>query len=244
MAGEEFLKVELWKIIMQAVIMAAGEGTRMRPLTYKTPKPMLPVKGKPLLEWTLSFLPDVVDEVIVVVNYLADQIRDYFGDEWQGRKIKYVVQKELNGTGGAVRTCKDLIKDKFLVVNGDDLFYKKDLEKLCREDLAAMAYEVEDPSRFGVFKMDAQGNLLDIIERPPTNENKLANIGAYALNKNFFDYDLVQITEKEFGLPQTLAKMTDKHKVKVIPTTHWFPIGNPDDLARAQTEIEKFIGTS
>ncbi len=238
----EFLKAKLWKnIIMQAVIMAAGEGTRMRPLTYETPKPMLLIKGKPLLEWTISFLPGEVDEVIIIVNYLADQIKSYFGDEWKGRKIKYVVQKELNGTGGAVHACKDLIRDKFLVVNGDDLFFKKDLEKLSKEDLAAMAYRVEDPSRFGVFKMDAKGNLLDIIERPPTNENKLANIGAYVLNKKFFDYDLVPITEKEFGLPQTLAKMTDKYKVKVIPTTHWFPVGNPDDLARAQTEIEKFI---
>jgi len=226
---------------MQAVIMAAGEGTRMRPLTLKTPKPMLPIQGKPILEWTISFLPEVVDEVIIIVNYLADQIQSYFGSEWKGRKIKYVVQKELNGTGGAVHACKKLLRDKFLVINGDDLFFKDDLQKLCREDLAAMAFRVEDPSKFGVFKMDEGGNLLDIIEKPEDKENKLANIGAYALNMNFFDYDLVQITEKEFGLPQTLAKMADKHTVKVIPTKHWFPIGNPDDLARAQTEIEKFV---
>ncbi|OGI27117.1 MAG: hypothetical protein A2359_02555 [Candidatus Moranbacteria bacterium RIFOXYB1_FULL_43_19] len=226
---------------MQAVIMAAGEGTRMRPLTLKTPKPMLLVKGKPILEWTISFLPDVVDEVIIVVNYLADQIKNYFGDEWKGRKIKYVVQKELNGTGGAIYACRDILRDKFLVINGDDLFLKSDLEKLCREDLAAMAFEVNDPSKFGVFEMDEEKNLLDIIEKPESKDNKLANIGAYVLEKSFFDYDLVQITEKEFGLPQTLAMMTDKHKVKVIPTTRWFPVGNPEDLEKAQTEIEKFI---
>ncbi|OGI36977.1 MAG: hypothetical protein A2374_05550 [Candidatus Moranbacteria bacterium RIFOXYB1_FULL_44_23] len=221
--------------------MAAGEGTRMRPLTNKTPKPMLRVKGKPILEWTISFLPEKVDEVIIIVNYLADQIRNYFGEEWKGRKIKYVFQKELNGTGGAIHACKDILRNKFLVINGDDLFFKKDLEKLCREELAAMAFEVEDPSKFGVFKMDKDGNLLDIIEKPQEKDNKLANIGAYVLNRNFFDYALVRITEKEFGLPQTMAKMTDKYKVKVFPTAHWFPIGNPDDLARAQTEIEKFV---
>lgn len=226
---------------MQAVIMAAGEGTRMRPLTLKTPKPMLLVKGKPLLEWTISFLPDEIDEVIIIVNYLADQIKNYFGSEWKGRKIRYVVQKELNGTGGAVRACKEILRDKFLVINGDDLFFKEDLEKLCREELAAMAFEVEDPSKFGVFKMDGEGNLLDIVEKPESKENRLANIGAYVLDKNFFDYDLVQITDKEFGLPQTLAKMTDKREVKVVPTTHWFPVGSSDDLARAQTEIDKFI---
>ena len=130
---------------MQAVIMAAGEGTRMRPLTYKTPKPMLLVKGKPLLEWTIGFLPDKVDEVIIIVNYLADQIKNYFGGEWKGKKIKYITQKELNGTGGALHTCKDLVKGKFLVVMGDDLYYKKDLEDMIKEQLAILAQEVNDP---------------------------------------------------------------------------------------------------
>lgn len=226
---------------MQAVIMAAGEGTRMRPLTYKTPKPMLLIKGKPLLEWTLSFLPDEADEVIIIVNYLADQIRDYFGDEWKGRKIKYVVQKELNGTGGAVQSCKDLIRDKFLVLNGDDIYGKQDLEKLCREELGVLAFEVEDASKYGVLVTDNKGNLVESVEKPETGGKAFISTNAFILNKNFFDYDLVKITEKEFGLPQTLAAMGKDHAVKVIETKKWFPVGNPDDLAKAQTEIEKFI---
>lgn len=229
------------KNITQAVIMAAGLGTRMRPLTNHTSKGLLKIKGRPLLEWTFDFLPDQIKEVVITVNYLGDQIKNHFGDEWKGRKVKYVFQKELNGTGGAIHACKGILRDKFLVINGDDLFYKNDLEKLCREELAAMAYEVEDPSKYGVFKMDKEGNLLDIIEKPKTKEYKLANIGAYALNKNFFDYDLMQITETEFGLPQTVAKMTDKYKVKIIPAEHWFSVGSPKDLEKAQTEIEKFI---
>jgi UDP-N-acetylglucosamine diphosphorylase / glucose-1-phosphate thymidylyltransferase / UDP-N-acetylgalactosamine diphosphorylase / glucosamine-1-phosphate N-acetyltransferase / galactosamine-1-phosphate N-acetyltransferase len=226
---------------MQAVIMAAGLGTRMRPVTYKTPKGMLEIKGRPLLEWTFDFLPEEITEVIITVNHLGDQIKNHFGEEWKGRKVKYVFQKELNGTGGSIDACKDYLSDKFIVVNGDDLFYKKDLEKLCQEDLAILAYEVEDPSKYGVFKLDKEGHLIDVIERPKTKEFRLINIGAYALNKKFFDYDLVRITETEFGLPQTLAKMTDKYKVKVIPATHWFPVGCPEDLEKAQTEIEKFL---
>ncbi|PIW92895.1 MAG: hypothetical protein COZ28_03735 [Candidatus Moranbacteria bacterium CG_4_10_14_3_um_filter_44_15] len=226
---------------MQAVIMAAGEGTRMRPLTYKMPKPMLLIKDKPLLEWTLSFLPREISEVIIIVNYLADRIQNYFGDSFGGRKIKYVFQKELNGTGGALHACRDYLQDRFIVVNGDDLFYKKDLEKLCGENLAILACEVDDPRKYGVFKMDKEGNLIDIIERPQTKDLRLINTGAYALNKNFFDYDLVPITETEYGLPQTVAKMTDKYKVKIIPAEHWFSVGSPDDLEKAQTEIEKFL---
>lgn len=222
--------------------MAAGEGTRMRPLTYKTPKPMLLIKGKPLLEWTISFLPAEVDEVIIIVNYLADQIKNYFGDEWQGRKIQYVTQKELNGTGGAIHACKDLIRGKFLVVNGDDLYHREDLKVICGESLAVLGFEVDDPSKYGVLTTDEKGNLVDSIEKPQGMIGKaMISTNAFCLNKKFFDYDLVQITEKEYGLPQTLAVMAKDYPVKVLKTTRWFPVGNPEDLTKAQTEIEKFI---
>src|SRR4030042_3692131 len=226
---------------MQAVIMAAGEGTRMRPLTYKTPKPMLLIKGKPLLEWTIRFLPDEVDEVIIIVNYLADQIQNYFGDEWKGRKIKYVTQKELNGTGGALHTCKDLVKGKFLVVMGDDLYYKKDLEDMIKEELAILAQEVNDPSRFGVLKTDEKGRMIEIIEKPKMEGKAFVSTNAFTLNEKFFDYDLVKVTEKEFGLPQTLAAMAKDYPVKVMKTTRWMAVGNPEDFEKAQIEIEKFL---
>jgi bifunctional UDP-N-acetylglucosamine pyrophosphorylase/glucosamine-1-phosphate N-acetyltransferase len=227
---------------MQAVIMAAGEGTRMRPLTLKTPKPMLLIKGKPLLEWTLSFLPDEIDEVIIIVNYLADQIKDYFGDEWQGRKIKYVVQKELNGTGGAIHACRGLLGNKFLVLNGDDIYHKEDLKKICRENLTVLGYEVDDPSKYGVLITNKKGNLVDSVEKPQNMIGKaIISTNAFCLNEKFFDYELVQITEKEYGLPQTLAIMAKDYPVKVLKTTRWFPVGNQEDLKKAQTEIEKFL---
>jgi NDP-sugar pyrophosphorylase family protein len=225
---------------MQAVIMAAGEGTRMRPHTYKTPKPMLQIQGKPLLEWTLSFLPEEIDEVIIVVNYLADQIQEYFGDEWKGRKIKYVFQKELNGTGGAVQACQNLINEKFVVLNGDDLYWKADLKKLCHEDLGVLAYEVDDASKYGVLITDEKGNLAGSVEKPETGGKAFISTNAFVLNEKFFDYDLVQITEKEFGLPQTLAAMAQDYPVKVMETARWFPVGNPQDLEKAQKEIDKF----
>lgn len=222
--------------------MAAGKGTRMRPLTYKIPKPMLLIKDKPLLEWTLSFLPEEVDEVIVIVNYLADQIKNYFGDEWRERKIKYVVQKELNGTGGAVHACKDILQGKFLVINGDDLYYKPDLEKLCREDLGVLAFEVNDPSKYGVLSTNEKGELTKVIEKPQNMKNKaFISTNAFVLNEEFFNYDLVRITEKEFGLPQTVAVMAKSHPVKVMKATYWFPVGDPVGFKRAQAEIEKFL---
>jgi UDP-N-acetylglucosamine diphosphorylase / glucose-1-phosphate thymidylyltransferase / UDP-N-acetylgalactosamine diphosphorylase / glucosamine-1-phosphate N-acetyltransferase / galactosamine-1-phosphate N-acetyltransferase len=226
---------------MQAVILAAGKGTRMRPLTYDIPKPMLSVKGRPLLEYILDAVPDDISEIILVVNYLGDQIQNHFNGQYKGKKIIYVRHDELDGTGGAVKCAKDFIKDRFLVLNGDDLYLKADIEKLCAEEYAVLGWKVEDPRKYGVIKTDEEGNLVDIIEKPDSFDFKLINTGAMVLNKDFFKYDLVRITETEFGLPQTLAKMADKHKIKVIPAMQWMSVGSPEDLEKAQTEIEKFI---
>lgn len=226
---------------MQAVILAAGKGTRMRPLTYDIPKAMLPIKGKPILHYTISFLPEEVDEVIIVVNYLGEHIKKYFGGNYLGKKIKYVIQEKLDGTGGAILNCKDLLKGKFLVLMGDDLYYQKDIKSLMNYDLGALAYEVPDPRRFGVFKTDENGNLISIIEKPQTLENKLANIGVYMLNEKFFDYDLAPVSETEFGLPQTLVKMTKDYPVKVIRAAYWHPVGYPEDLKKAEEILRNFL---
>lgn len=228
---------------MQAVILAAGKGTRMRPLTYDMPKAMLPVKGKPVLEYTISFLPEEIDEIIIVINHLGDQIKNYFGNEWKGRKIKYVVQEKLNGTGGAVNICKDLVKGKFMVVMGDDLYNKEDLAKLAKEELAIMAKDFDNAERFGIFETDDQGNLINIIESPHNFKSGLINIGAYVLNEKFFDCELVpkKKGDIEFGLPQALAQMAKDFPVKIIKATEWLPIGFPEDLAKAEEVIDKFI---
>lgn len=226
---------------MQAVILAAGKGTRMQPLTYDIPKAMLVVKGKPILEYTIDFLPKEIDEVIIVVNHLGSQIREYFGEYFKGRKIKYVVQEKLNGTGGALQACKDQLSGKFMVVMGDDLYYKKDLEKILSYDLAILAFEVEDSTRFGVLKTDTEGRLVEIIEKPKLKERALISTNAFVLNDKFFDYKLVQISETEFGLPQTLAKMAKDYPVDIVKATQWLPVGYPEDIEKAQEIIDKFI---
>lgn len=227
---------------MQAVILAAGKGTRMRPLTYDIPKPMLPVKSKPILEYTLAALPDEIDEIIFIVNYLGEHIQDHFGMEYNGKKIHYVLQEELNGTAGAVHSCKHLIKDEFLVINGDDLYRKEDIRKMMDNGLSILAYEIENPQRFGVLKVDEKGNLVDIIENKTGMPGwHLINTGTYKLNKKFFDYPMVPISETEFGLPQTMMEMAREFPIKIVKTDTWFPIGFPEDLGEAERIIDKFI---
>lgn len=225
---------------MQVVILAAGRGTRMKNLTDEIPKPMLIIKNKPILEHKLNALPDEIDEIIFVVGYRRGKIEEYFGDNFKGKKITYVVQENLNGTGGAVHLVRDLVGDRFLVMMGDDLYHREDIKNILKYDRAILACETDNPAQFGVFKVDKLGHLLEIVEKPINPPSNLINTGLYALTKDFFGYDLVPISETEFGLPQTIVKMAKDFPVKIIKTDKWFPIGNPEDLERAEKIVEMF----
>ena len=226
---------------MQAVILAAGRGKRMKNLTDEIPKPMLKLKGKPILEHKIKMLPEEIDEIIFVIGYCGDYIIRYFKHYYCGRRIIYVYQHNINGTGGALHLARSILKDRFLVIMGDDLYCKKDLNSLLKHQLAILGREVENVSQFGIIKTNKAGNMIDVIEKPKKSKDKLANVGVYMLNKKIFDYELVPIGNGEFGLPQTLAKMAKKYKIKVERATDWHPIGKPEDLASAEKALPGFI---
>jgi len=228
---------------MQCVILAAGRGTRMDHLCDDCPKPMLPIQGKPKLAYTIEELPSVIDEVILIVGYLKEQIMDFFGEEYDGKKIRYVEQKELNGTGGAVHLVKDMVQGKFLVVMGDDLYMKCDLERMMQYDLSVLVVEVEEAQKYAVLEVDEDNTLKRIVEVPHTSSSHLVNTAAYVLSEDFFTYPLVpkSLGSSEVGLPQTLVQMQDKHDIYVEKATDWFPIGTPEALEEAQIKIKDFI---
>ncbi len=227
---------------MQAVILAAGRGKRMLHLTDNIPKPMVKIDGKPILEHKLDILPKEVDEIIFIVGYYGECIMNYFGCCFKGKKIKYIFQKELNGTGGALHLAKGMLKNKFFVMNGDDFYHKQDLKKMLKHNFSILGFKVDNPSRFGVIKTDKKGNMIEVIEFPKDNKYKLVNTGAFVLNKKFFEYDLIpkKAGDRELGLPQTLAQMSKDHKIKVVKARAWYPIGNPEDLEKAEQELPKF----
>lgn len=169
---------------MQIVILAAGRGTRMNELTDEVPKPMLEIKGKPILAYKIEALPKEIDEVIFVIGYLGNQIQKYFGDLYAGKKISYAVQENLNGTGGAVHLVKDLIKDDFLVMMGDDLYIRDDVARIMKHDFALLGLEVDDPRKFGVLYLNENGDLENIVEKPNIPGPAFANIALYKLNNN------------------------------------------------------------
>ncbi len=221
---------------MQAVILAAGLGTRMRELTKGTPKPLLKIGDKTLLEYKLNNLPDSVDEVVMVIGYLGDQIKATFDGAYAGKKITYVEQKELKGTGHALELCRPVLKDRFLVLMGDDLYAKEDLEELVRHPLSILAAELErfSPGEHRAeIKTDASGNVLDIDEHAEARKGMLENAAAYVLDVSYFDYPLRPAgpDSKEFGLPQTMAQMVkDGKNVKIVRASWWKKVSAPEDL--------------
>jgi UDP-N-acetylglucosamine diphosphorylase / glucose-1-phosphate thymidylyltransferase / UDP-N-acetylgalactosamine diphosphorylase / glucosamine-1-phosphate N-acetyltransferase / galactosamine-1-phosphate N-acetyltransferase len=228
---------------MQAVILAAGRGKRMKGLTQAVAKPMLKIKGKPILEHKINALPKKIKEVVFIIGYHGEHIIKHFKRFFNGKRITYVFQHHINGTGGALHMAKSILDDKFLVMMGDDLYHKKDIANLLKHDLAILGYEVDNPSLFGVIKTNRRGYMVDVIENPKTNEYKLANAGVYVLNKKFFEYELIpkKKGDSEFGLPQTMAQMAKDHKIKVEKARAWHPIGNPDDLKEAGNVLHMFL---
>lgn len=221
---------------MKAVIMAAGLGTRMRPLTNSIPKPLLRVAGRAIIDHTLDALPVQVEEIIIVVGYLKEQIIAHVGEVHEGRDVLYVVQEELKGTGHALHACRDLLgREPFLALNGDDLYSAVDLDALAVAGPAILISETPaGATRFSACILREDGSLAAIKE----NAVGPTNAGAYALNSSFFSYPLVPIKDgTEFGLPHTVAVMADDVTVKTVRATSWTPIGTPEELAIAEQQM-------
>lgn len=219
---------------MQALILAAGKGARMRPLTHTTPKPLIDLCGKPLIEHVLDALPDKVDEIFVVVNHLRDQIIERLGQHWNNIPIKYVVQEPLSGTAGAVHLLRNHVRDSFLVLNADDLYRAKDLDRLAQHEASMLFLQSKTQKQAGALVENGFFTGLG------TGTNAVC--GAYVLDQSFFSITPVEIHVSKFtelGLPQTLAVLASEKKVVAVPATFWIPVGNPDQLSKA---IHHFSG--
>ncbi len=221
---------------MQAVILAAGEGVRMRPLTLERPKALVSLAGKSLLEHTLDVLPDVVDEVIIVVGYKGDMVREHFGPHYKGRELKYIEQKQKLGTSDALRTAASLLRPgkPFLVSYADDLHDKASIEKMLAHSLAALTYRVADPRKLGVAITDESGKILEMEEKPERPATDLAVIGVYLLDDRIFNYEADRHPNGEYYLTTMVAKMAKDHPIFSVPSAFWLNVGTPEDVAAAE----------
>jgi bifunctional UDP-N-acetylglucosamine pyrophosphorylase/glucosamine-1-phosphate N-acetyltransferase len=221
---------------MDAIILAAGLGTRLRPYTLQTPKPLLPVRGRPILDWALGALPPTVDRVLVVVNYLAEQIEAYLRGQAHFARWQAVRQEQPRGTGDALRSCRDHLRsERFLVVNGDDLYGAADLARLADCSAGVLVHPVDEPRRFGIAFTRADGTLDRLVEKPPDLEGRHpANTGAYVFPRSVFDIELALSARGEYEATDYVTALARTGPVQVVEARFWLPISTLEVWQAAQ----------
>ncbi len=221
---------------MRAILLAAGEGKRMRPLTLEKPKPMIDVLGKPLLHWIIESLPSEITEIILVIGYKGEQIQKYFGDAFAGRKILYVAQDRQLGNAHALELCRSLLAkgERFLFMFADDLHSPEAIKRLLKHDLGTLVREHPDPKRFGVFEVDSQNRVISMAEKPEKPKSNLVAVGVYVLDTRIFDYKVRAVVNGEYYMTDQIDQLIKEHKFVIEKTDFWHPVGYPEDIERAE----------
>lgn len=231
---------------MKAVVLGAGRGVRLRPLTNGIPKVMVKLGGKPILERILDSLADAeVDEIEIVVGYLKEKVEEYFKGSYRGIPINYLWQEKQLGTAHAIGLAKEFIgKGDFIVMNGDVVVEKELIRGLAHKDefdlsdAVVVGREVNDPWRYGVMELSGE-HLEKIVEKPAfgSTSSKIINAGIYRFNEKIFsEIRKVKISRRgEYEIVDAINALAKEGKVLVkVYDGLCIDVGNEDDLKSAE----------
>jgi mannose-1-phosphate guanylyltransferase len=227
---------------MQALILAGGAGTRLRPLTDTVPKPVLPLAGRPHIAYVIDWLQaHGVDDVIVSCGHLAAAVRDALVGQ-QGLQVRYAEEPEARGTAGAIRFAGELLGDRFLVLNGDilcdlDLTAMVEQHERTRAGATIALHPVEDPSAYGLVRREADGAITDFLEKPDPAEidTDEINAGAYVLERSVLDLippDREVSIEREV-FPKLVGEGLFGRRLE----GYWIDIGTPERFLQANWDL-------
>ena len=220
---------------MQCVIICAGKGTRMRPLTDSIPKPLIAVCGKPILQHIVEALPEVITELVLVVGYKKEQIEAFCGVNFLGKKVTYVTQENFaGGTGDALFCARQVLTERFLFMYGDDIHGKEALFQAVTHEHAILGAYSNTPERFGVLVQNSDGTLKAIIEKPEEPPSNLINIGGFVLTPAIFEYVVPLSNSGELYATDMLTLYAQDHAVQILQQDLWIPIGYPEHIAVAE----------
>ena len=232
---------------MKAILLAGGKGTRLRPLTIHTPKPIVPIFERPFLHYQLDLLKRVpeIDEVILSLNYQPRRIEEIFGDgNDAGLSIKYVVEPAPLGTAGAVRYAGESLRESVVVFNGDvlteiDLAAVIRLHRERRAKATIVLTPVENPSAYGLVETDRDGNISRFLEKPKPDEItcNTINAGIYILEPGTFDRipkDTPWSIERSF-FPSLIERR--ETFVAYVYEGYWIDIGTPEKYLQVHRDI-------
>ncbi len=224
---------------MQAIILAAGKSTRCYPLTLTCPKPLLPIANRPLIFYNLDVLVGLVKEVIIVVGYQADMVKQAIGDKYRNISITYFEQKGMRGTGDAVKQLAPFVKEKFILMNGDDLYSKEDIKALVGKEDCVLVSKVDQPQFFGII--DSIGKRLKgIIEKPSHPRCNLANTAAYVFKPEIIGCvkSLRPSLRGELEFTDAVNSYAKKNEVTYLTAKGlWLPISHSWKLLDANAAV-------
>ena len=226
---------------MKCVVLAAGEGKRMHPLTYTRPKVMLPIANKPLLEWNLLNAIDAgIKDFIFVVGYKSEMVRNYFGngEKWSVN-IEYINQGKALGTAHAIGMVEKFV-NKFFVLSGDTIFGSRDIEKIVKKEMSMGLVETENAQDYGLVETSAE-KVVKIYEKMNEPFSNIINAGIYHFNKKIFDY--IRKTDRsprgEYEITDSINLFVKEQNINGIFLKEWRDVVYPWDLLDANEEILK-----
>jgi NDP-sugar pyrophosphorylase family protein len=232
---------------MKAILLAGGKGTRLRPLTIHTPKPIVPIFNRPFLHYQIDLLKQVpeIDEVILSLNYQPRRIEEIFGDGSElGIKIRYVVEPAPLGTAGAIKYAGDNLTESVVVFNGDvltqiDLAAVIRLHRERQARATIVLTPVDNPTAYGLVETDPDGNILRFLEKPKPEEITTNNInaGIYVLEPDTFDRIPSEVSwsiERSY-----FPSLVERHEtfVAYIYNGYWIDIGTPEKYVQVHRDI-------
>ncbi|WP_336364527.1 UTP--glucose-1-phosphate uridylyltransferase AglF [Halalkalicoccus salilacus] len=236
---------------MKAVVLAAGKGTRLRPLTEDKPKAMVEIDEKPLIEHCFEQLADLgAEEFVVVVGYMKEHIIEHFGDSYRDIPITYTHQREQKGLAHALLTVEDYIDDEFMLMLGDNVF-RANLEDVIRrqqEDRADAAFLVEEvpweeASRYGVCNTNNLGEVTEVVEKPDDPPTNLVMTGFYTFSPEIFHAcHLVQPSNRgEYEISEAIDLLIRSGRtIDAIGLDGWrIDVGYPEDRDEAERRLQE-----
>jgi bifunctional UDP-N-acetylglucosamine pyrophosphorylase/glucosamine-1-phosphate N-acetyltransferase len=239
--GIALSKNQIYSVSMKAVLLAAGNGTRMQPLTFSQPKALIDVCDKPIIYHLVSAFPNKIDELIIVIGYLGDQIREYCKSEFLGRHVTYVEQEKKNGTLDALKCCEHLLNDEpFAVFYVDDLLDKESITKLASHPSSIMVQKSIYPEKYGVVSLREDGTIDNIEEKPTHPKSNLIVTNGCVITKDIFSYTPIMHPNGEYYLTTILDNFARDHKTAVVYAKSWIPLGDPNELNNAQKILREY----
>jgi len=224
---------------MKAIILAAGEGRRMQPFTLDTPKPLLKIQGKAIIDYVFDALPDEIDEVIITVKYLADKIKEYLGENYKGSRIFYVEGSE-NGNAIGFAACRPHFQEgeRFLVMYGDEPQRRAEIEECLKHQYSWVCTSVPDPRVVGVAIIDAGHRILEVVEKPEYPKSNWSAMGTIVVDTNIFRYAPRLHRNGEYHFSSMLDQFVRDYTVRAVYGVRRPMLSSPADL---EWDMKDFI---